>query len=265
MRTIYLLIIVFLLACIISAEVYIHQVKGIGFFQAPAISSALWIIEWLLMLLVACLIGIAIGWQLRQAAVSKSLFEIQLLQQEQKVLVEKELSSREEAEQSRMKLARAQESFKEDFKNLSRTKEKIKEELALLQAIVESSKDETQKLQRKVEAQQKELELSFDNNSLLKNNLEKAQAENETLKGKLTKSVMLPAKDDLKRIVGIGPVIEKKLNDMGIYSFRQISEFAPLTIDEITKAIKFFPGRIERDNWVSQARNFEQEKNRLYL
>ena len=61
-------------------------------------------------------------------------------------------------------------------------------------------------------------------------------------------------KDDLKLISGIGPFIEKKLNAIGIYTFSQISKFSSQDIVDVTEAIKFFPGRIERDNWVDQAK-----------
>ncbi|MFP2994930.1 hypothetical protein ABN763_03420 [Spongiivirga sp. MCCC 1A20706] len=60
-------------------------------------------------------------------------------------------------------------------------------------------------------------------------------------------------KDDLKRISGVGPFIEKKLNGIGIYTFDQISNFTKKDIDDVTDLIQFFPGRIERDNWVDQA------------
>lgn len=60
--------------------------------------------------------------------------------------------------------------------------------------------------------------------------------------------------DDLKKISGIGPVIEKKLNEMGIYHFSQIADFTEKDIDLVNNAIDF-PGRIERDEWLDQARN----------
>ena len=60
--------------------------------------------------------------------------------------------------------------------------------------------------------------------------------------------------DDLKSINGIGPFIEAKLNDLGICTYKQISEFDSDVIDIVTDAIAFFPGRIERDEWVNQAR-----------
>lgn len=67
-------------------------------------------------------------------------------------------------------------------------------------------------------------------------------------------------KDDLTRISGIGPFIEKKLNGLGIYTFKQISGFTDDTIERVTEAIEFFPGRIQRDNWVSQAHDFYKAK-----
>ena len=61
-------------------------------------------------------------------------------------------------------------------------------------------------------------------------------------------------KDDLKRIKGIGPVMEKTLNKLGITSFKQIAGFAQLDIRRVSDAIETFPGRIERDDWVGGAK-----------
>jgi predicted flap endonuclease-1-like 5' DNA nuclease len=60
-------------------------------------------------------------------------------------------------------------------------------------------------------------------------------------------------RDDLKIIIGIGPFIEEKLNALGIYTFLQISRFNDKDVEQVTKAIEFFPGRIQRDSWISQA------------
>lgn len=60
-------------------------------------------------------------------------------------------------------------------------------------------------------------------------------------------------KDDLKRIKGVGPFIEEKLNTIGIYTFDQISKFSPEDAQTVTELISFFPGRIERDDWKGQA------------
>jgi predicted flap endonuclease-1-like 5' DNA nuclease len=61
------------------------------------------------------------------------------------------------------------------------------------------------------------------------------------------------SRDDLTQIEGIGPYIEEKLFEIGIYNFDQISKFKEADIRIITELIDFFPGRIERDNWVQQA------------
>ena len=65
--------------------------------------------------------------------------------------------------------------------------------------------------------------------------------------------------DDLKEIMGIGPFLEKKLNAIGIYTFRQVANFTKEDIDTINDIIEFFPGRIERDNWVRQAADLIKE------
>ncbi|MBW1296108.1 hypothetical protein [Aquimarina litoralis] len=67
-------------------------------------------------------------------------------------------------------------------------------------------------------------------------------------------------KDDLKKISGVGPFIEQKLNSIGIYTFDQISRFTKEDIETVTELIQFFPGRIERDNWTKQAEELKNQK-----
>lgn len=59
--------------------------------------------------------------------------------------------------------------------------------------------------------------------------------------------------DELKRIKGIGPVIERTLNDLGIYQFKQIAEFSSENVDWVEGYLSF-PGRIGREEWVTQAK-----------
>jgi predicted flap endonuclease-1-like 5' DNA nuclease/archaellum component FlaF (FlaF/FlaG flagellin family) len=61
-------------------------------------------------------------------------------------------------------------------------------------------------------------------------------------------------KDDLKMISGIGPFIEERLHAVDIYTFRQIGKFTARDIETINVAIVYFAGRIERDEWVAQAK-----------
>ena len=63
------------------------------------------------------------------------------------------------------------------------------------------------------------------------------------------------AKDDLKLISGVGPVFEKTLNSIGVYTFEQVSKFDKESIQAVEDLIQKFPGRIERDDWVGQAKN----------
>jgi len=60
------------------------------------------------------------------------------------------------------------------------------------------------------------------------------------------------APDDLKKISGVGPVLEKKLHALGITQFAQVAAFTAEEIAKIDDALSF-KGRIERDDWVGQA------------
>jgi predicted flap endonuclease-1-like 5' DNA nuclease len=59
--------------------------------------------------------------------------------------------------------------------------------------------------------------------------------------------------DDLKKISGIGPGIEKTLHGLGIYHFRQIAQFTPDHVAWVDQRLRF-RGRIEREDWIGQAR-----------
>jgi predicted flap endonuclease-1-like 5' DNA nuclease len=69
-------------------------------------------------------------------------------------------------------------------------------------------------------------------------------------------------KDDLKMISGIGPFIEERLHALDIFTFRQISKFTVQDIETINDAIEYFSGRIERDEWVSQAKELVHIKDK---
>jgi predicted flap endonuclease-1-like 5' DNA nuclease len=66
--------------------------------------------------------------------------------------------------------------------------------------------------------------------------------------------------DDLKLIVGIGPVLERMLHRLGVATYRQIAHWSERDIDEIDAKLPEFPGRIRRDGWVTQARELHQSK-----
>lgn len=66
--------------------------------------------------------------------------------------------------------------------------------------------------------------------------------------------------DNLKRIRGIGPVLERMLNRLGIYQYRQIASWSPSDIEYFDHALHEFRGRIERDNWIEGARIQHERK-----
>jgi len=59
--------------------------------------------------------------------------------------------------------------------------------------------------------------------------------------------------DDLKRIRGIGVLIEKKLNQLGICYYEQIANWTSADVERISNILDF-KGRIERESWIEQAR-----------
>jgi NADH-quinone oxidoreductase subunit E len=59
--------------------------------------------------------------------------------------------------------------------------------------------------------------------------------------------------DDLKMISGIGPKLEKTLNELGIHTFAQIAAWTKAEREWVDGYLKF-KGRIERDDWVGQAK-----------
>ena len=69
-----------------------------------------------------------------------------------------------------------------------------------------------------------------------------------------------PVKDDLTMIEGVGPFLEKQLNDLGIFTFADLASVEEARIPELTRAIGHIPGRIERDNWIGQAKEFVELK-----
>ena len=60
--------------------------------------------------------------------------------------------------------------------------------------------------------------------------------------------------DDLKSIEGVGPALEKLLNDLGIFHFDQIAAWGEAEIAWIDGNLKGFKGRATRDKWVAQAK-----------
>ncbi|MEX5633629.1 hypothetical protein [Parafrankia sp. FMc2] len=67
----------------------------------------------------------------------------------------------------------------------------------------------------------------------------------------------LPSSDNLKEIVGVGPVVEARLRVLGITRFRQLAAMGDTDVDRLAKKLDGFGGRIISDDWVGQARDLQ--------
>ena len=66
--------------------------------------------------------------------------------------------------------------------------------------------------------------------------------------------------DDLKQIKGVGPQMEKTLNEIGIFTFAQVSRMTAREYELLDELTGSFPGRAQRDDWAGQAKRLN-EKN----
>jgi predicted flap endonuclease-1-like 5' DNA nuclease len=67
-------------------------------------------------------------------------------------------------------------------------------------------------------------------------------------------------RDNLKLIKGVGPAIEKTLNELGIKRFDQIAQMSEYDIDRVAHRLKGFRSRIYREDWIGQARDLRDQK-----
>ncbi len=69
----------------------------------------------------------------------------------------------------------------------------------------------------------------------------------------MSNSVASSVADDLKLISGVGPKLEKTLNGLGISRYNQIAEWGADEVARINDHLRF-SGRIQRENWIEQAK-----------
>lgn len=67
------------------------------------------------------------------------------------------------------------------------------------------------------------------------------------------KAAVSAGKDNLRRLIGIGAVNERRLNEHGITTFAQIAGWTTADIDSVEHYLRF-GGRVEREHWVEQAK-----------
>lgn len=269
------LVLVFGLWCLASAWWYLYGVKGVStdplVFKPEA--STISIIEILIMLLVAFIIGYGIAWSLRGEKILNQIEIKKMLKKDNSILHQANADFKIQIENGRLRfqkeLANTQQKINSAFSERDNLKNHIKE-LEQSSIALKKSSGETQEKNntleseigtlryrlRQLEFQNKEHEEAY---SKLKGELEDLviqKSEKKISDHPFVRLIELNDKDDLTKIKGIGPFIEKRLNMIGIYTFKQLSELTPELVDRVGAAIEFFPHRIERDDWVGQARSF---------
>ncbi len=74
------------------------------------------------------------------------------------------------------------------------------------------------------------------------------------VKPKALKAARKGVADDLKVIEGIGPVLERLLNENGIFHIDQIAAWGAAEVEWMDGNLKGLKGRVTRDKWVAQAK-----------
>ena len=67
------------------------------------------------------------------------------------------------------------------------------------------------------------------------------------------KNVTTTVSDDLKKLSGVGPALEKKLHAAGVKSFEQIAAWSAKDVEAINEKISS-KGRVEKEGWIDQAK-----------
>ncbi len=253
-KTVYLAIVLFIVWCVACAIWYVFSVKGLSTDPATfdGTSNAVAIIEILFMTLGAFLIGFLAAYYLQEEPIKK--WRVAYFT--------------EEHEKNELQFtARSLRTEKQNLLN-----EKSYQELQHKSELAEKSQW-AQQLNAKVEETSRELERQKELEEQLRNELNELRPKEEQLEAEVShlrfkvkqlefenqskSELRVPKEDeisDLTQIQGIGPAISRKLYAMGIYSFKQISQFDQNMISQVGKALKYFPDRILRDDWVGQAR-----------
>ena len=153
--------------------------------------------------------------------------------------LDSELSSRESAEDLRREL-RVAVTERDDAQNALRHAEtrgeRLRAELEVLHGIHERMLDDIERM--KAQLQEAELELKTSGES------------------RPPAWVMVQPygpRDDLQRLRGVDPLLERSLNRLGIYHFHQIARFESSDVEWLMDHIDGVPERTVRDSWIADA------------
>jgi predicted flap endonuclease-1-like 5' DNA nuclease len=266
--------------CLLSTLWYFLSVKGVS-TSPPSFNphdALVAILEILVMMLGACLLGYGIAWWLREEKIERQEERIDKLHAEKTMLTESHDDLKNQLELWRDKHKRDLESAQYRVNELLMEKSNLHHDLEETQRLLSVAKEENS--ERQLHFQQLDSEASTaryrirqlefqvqENEEQIKNLTIKMQSEHlrkEKSPGSdlpFIRSVDPDKRDDLTKIRGIGPFIEKRLNIIGIYTYEQLAELTPELVERVGAAIEFFPHRIVRDGWVSQAIKLHEAKN----
>ena len=141
----------------------------------------------------------------------------------------------------------------EVLKSMEATRRQYEEDARRYQGVANESEKQSETLRLRLDEVEKNfLELEAQQQDAIKQAREDALAANDP-----HANADEPAQevDDLKQIVGIGKVFESALNDLGVYSFRQLANFGINDIARVNAKLKEFKGRMEQDDWIGQAKD----------
>jgi predicted flap endonuclease-1-like 5' DNA nuclease len=257
MRAAYILITFFLLISVFFTRWYLCEVRSLCDLTP--------ILEILIMILVAFLVGFTGSWLISEKTFLLVRGQLRRAEHDNAILNDQLEGVERESENVRKHLAQWQQEVavlaqrnKATEPLLVRAQSQVvalEDELRLYQRRYENLKAESDAVRDLAEKLRKELAQERAGTVVQKKEAEPKPVDTPTTatpRSRFTPSTW-QTKNDLTKISGIGPVIQKRLNEIGIYSFQQISELTPEMIDRVALAIKFFPDRIGRDNWIGQA------------
>jgi len=258
MRLVYLLLAAFLVLGIFFTRWYLCAVRGL------CEGAASWEIG--AMIFAGLVVGFATAWLLGEHTFRVLRGQLGNLNNEKAILHEQLHLLEKENQSARKHVAEWQQegSLLSQVKKVTepllaearRQVEELESELKQHQRRYDNLKEETDTVRRTADQLRAELAAEREREGawLLEDSAKEEQPVTKSAKpqSRFTPSTW-QTRDDLTVISGIGPGIQKKLNEIGIYSFQQIAEFTPDDIDRVTQVLKVFKGRIGRDNWIGQA------------
>ena len=269
MRAVYVLIAFFLLLSVFFARWYLCTVRGLCEMVAT--------LEILGMILVGLLVGFAGSWLLNEGTFRFLRSQLGGLEKEKSALRDQLLLLEKENQAARKHVAEWQQevSLLAQVKKVTEPLlveaknqvDVLETELKQNQKRYDTLKAEADAIRRTADQLKNELAIEKEKEVkevilVVENKIEEKNL--DTVKPDAKRSRFTPSswqtKNDLTQISGIGPVIQRKLNDLGIFSFQQIAELTPEMIDRITQSLKSFPDRIGRDNWIGQAAALSRHK-----